>query len=226
MKSRMLVAVIGFAVGATLVGGVSVAASKSAMQAKACVSGKGALTLLTKHGKCAKGSKKLTINARGVPGARGAKGRPGAAGPGARTTAANGNVTVTGDTGNTLNLKGTDLGVYVDCSDNDHAYVAILGADDYFVRGSAIWSGAALVASSNIGDSANSQSPANPGLISYENHDTDVGSVSLVSVTGQGQAGLQLIITDGPVTATVQAMLIVDSQDCHAIATVTPTTTA
>jgi hypothetical protein len=225
MKGRLLVAVIGFAIGATLVGGVSVAASKSSSQAKACVSGKGALTLLSKHGKCSKGSQKLTINARGVPGARGAKGRPGAAGPGARTTAANGNVTVTADTGNTITIKGTDLGVYVDCSNNDHAYVGILGADDYFVRGSAIWTGVGVVASSDIGDSPNAQSPGSPGLISYENHDSDAGSVSTVSVqTGQGQASVQLIVTDGTVTATVQAMLLVDSQDCHGIATVTPST--
>jgi hypothetical protein len=223
MKDRISVAVIAFAIGATLVGGVSVAAGGSPSHAKACVTGKGALRLLSSHGKCAKGTKKLTINARGP---RGITGSRGPAGPGARTTAANGSLTVTGDTGNTIALKGTDLGVYVDCSNNDHAYVAILGADDYFVRGSAIWSGVGLFTDSTVGNSPLVTSPASPGLISFENHDSDSGSVADVSVrTGQGQASVQLLITDGSVTATVQAMLISDSQDCHAIATVTPTTT-
>jgi hypothetical protein len=224
MKDRISVAVIAFAIGATLVGGVSVAAGKSPAHARACVTGKGALRLLSSHGKCAKGTKKLTLNVRGPRGVAGARGP---AGPGARTTAANGNLTVTGDTGNTIMLKGTDLGVYVDCSDNDHAYVAILGADDYFVRGSAIWSGVGLVTASNVGDTDLMTSPSSPGLISFENHDSDVGSIASVSVqTGQGQASVQLLITDGTVSATVQVMLISDSQDCHAIATVVPATPA
>jgi hypothetical protein len=68
-----LTALIALACGLCLVGGVATAASKAHGSAKACVSKKGALSLLH-HAKCPKGSHHVTLGAKGAPGPRGAAG--------------------------------------------------------------------------------------------------------------------------------------------------------
>jgi hypothetical protein len=73
-----LTALIAFACGLCLAGGVATAASKAHGSAKACVSKKGALSLLH-HAKCPKGSHHVTLGAKGPRGLPGPRGTAGAA---------------------------------------------------------------------------------------------------------------------------------------------------
>jgi hypothetical protein len=68
-----LTAVLAFACGLSLAGGIATAASRSTGSAKACISKKGVLSLLH-HGKCAKGTHKIKLGAQGPKGAKGGSG--------------------------------------------------------------------------------------------------------------------------------------------------------
>ena len=76
------IAAAALAAGGLVLGGVVVAdAATTASTVKVCTTKKGVVVSATKAGKCRKGYKKVTLNARGRVGPRGATGPRGPAGP-------------------------------------------------------------------------------------------------------------------------------------------------
>jgi hypothetical protein len=233
--NRVLVLIAGVAIGAVSVGGVAVATSTSAKQVKACARSNGALSLLSKKGKCAKGSHRVTIAKQGVKGARGAPGAPGgpgAAGPGAQTTAisaATGTVT----TGPAVAIKGTGLSVAAGCGQGalTSASVLIIGAGDYTVSGTHddTTNAADLIMRFNNGVGHPDNTTILPGApVMYESSSTlatDTSSVTVASISnGSGQLTANLLVDDAGTTFTIALSETLTSTECTSVAQVTPTT--
>lgn len=231
---------MGFALGATFVGGVAVATTSSAKHVKACTTSKGVLALASNKGGCPKGERALALNVRGPKGAKGTKGPKGLRGVrgiqgetglGAIAATVESTDTVSFANGNLINVSGTDLQLDVGCRANDEAYLDIGGTDDYHVGGDLTFNGTGTPAAhlaSNLNGGSQGEPVDSGAAFSYENHDSndvDVSTVFLSSTSGDSATmSSHMIITVGSVVISVDMFFAVAPTVCSGVAVVVPAT--
>jgi hypothetical protein len=228
MNRTPLVAVLSFALGATLIGGVAVATTKSAASVKACATHKGALTLLSSKGKCAKGSRAVTIAKQGP---RGARGKTGSQGPGAESSVAIGVSTTSEIDGAIVVVPGTGLTIHTECQIDGHADIFITGAGNYLVTGVAQFdptgdADAETFYYPTSGSSSTQPIATGGSSIGFQNDHpaaaTNAGIVMDYNTTGAAFFNSDLLIAEGKLTFTVNVGLFVNQTNCSASAQVTP----
>jgi hypothetical protein len=231
MKRTAVLVGLSFALGATLVGGVAVATTKSAASVKACATHKGALTLLSPKGKCAKGSRSVTIAKQGP---RGPRGTTGSQGPGAKSSVAIS--TSSSETANiegaTVHAGGTALAIHTECLVDSHAEIFITGAGDYLVTGPAQLdtSGGTADASftfngEHFAQPLTDQIGAGGSVIGFENDNPTAATTSdidVVDTNGSQNLATDLLVAEGKLSFTVNVALFVNGTNCAASAQVTP----
>jgi hypothetical protein len=234
MKRTPLIAVLSFSLGATLIGGVAVATTKSSAAVKACATSKGTLTLRSAKGKCAKGSHAVTIAKQGPRGAAGKAGKTGARGPGAASSVATAASPTSGEIeGATVPISGTTLTLHTECLADDHAELYIVGAGDYLVTGAAefdaLGDADASTFYSPTSSTISSQNITTGGnVIDFENNNlhptgtVDAGIDVDYESSAPGDLSSDLLVVDGGSTFTINVSLFVDESTCAAAAQLTP----
>ncbi len=226
MRSRLFTALLGFALGATLIGGISVAATKSSGTLKACRTSSGVLALASKRGTCAHGQQKVSLD---VTGPRGPQGVPG---PGAGSSVA-ASSTTTEVTGATISVAGTDLKITSKCAGNGFALVQFAGTGEYFFHGSALVNDAG---SNNVDVTSVDGTSVDPtaigdgdNIVNDGTSSTDASTVASISIENPGatasptQVSSQLIFAVGSKTFTLSVFEFLTSSACNATAQVVPT---
>jgi hypothetical protein len=233
MKSRLLVAMMGFALGASLVAGVAVATTKASPRVTACVNSKHVLTLASKQGKCAKKSHRVTLDERGPKGARGKPGRRGPAVSGAMSSVAvftqsAGQITK----GAVVDVSGTNLKVQTQCIGGGSTRVFITGKGSYLVQGTARLAATGDTSGQTFfnptaSTTSTQQITVGTSLISFQNDTPITSSTSTIGVDfgtiGGATLSTALLVTDGTVTFTIDASMQVDEDTCSGSAQIIPT---
>jgi hypothetical protein len=226
--------VAAFAIGASLAGGIALAAPSSGRTLHACANPKGVLHVLKPNGQCATHFSPVTLNRRGVRGATGSKGKLGHVGPrgpnglsgagAASSDVADPNGSGVIRKGQLIPVAGTSLHVQAQClaaRTTAWSRVAILGGDHYAVHGFSHFIIADTVSAvaqheNAAGVSTSDPIGTGPRLIGFTNSFAKASAVSDVEVIGPndtmseggtGRLSANLLAVDGHTTFTVAVYL-------------------